>query len=68
MLNWLTLPVVLYGAHRRGISVWWALVNFPLLWCVRCYNLWFTAKAMIWELFLVPLGWKQSLSVWIKGH
>ena len=64
----ITLPVVLYGAHRRGLSVWWALANFPLLWGMRAFNVFYASKAMIWELFLVPLGWKQSLSVWIKGH
>jgi N-acetylglucosaminyltransferase len=64
----ITLPVVLYGAHKRGISAWWALANFPLLWLVRTFNLYFTAKAMIWELFLVPLGWAKSLDVWVKGH
>ena len=63
----ITLPVVLYGARKRGIGVWWALANFPLLYVVRFWNLYYTAKAMIWELFLVPLGWKQSLSVWKKG-
>ena len=31
----ITLPVVLYGAHKRGIGVWWALTNFPLLYVVR---------------------------------
>ena len=64
----ITLPVVLYGARKRGISVWWALANFPLIWCNRGFNLYYSAKGMIWELFLVPLGWKESLGVWIKGH
>ena len=64
----ITLPVVLYGAHRRRISLWWAIVNFPLIWVNRPFNLYFATKAMVWELFLVPLGWKQSLGYWVKGH
>ena len=64
----ITLPVVLYGAHRRGHGILWGLANFPLIFCIRGYNLWYATKALIWELFLVPLGWAQSLSVWQKGH
>ena len=64
----ITLPVVLYGARKRAISVWWALANFPLIWGIRGFNLFYATKALIWEFFLVPLGWKQSLGVWIKGH
>ena len=64
----ITLPTVLYGARKRKISVWWALVNFPLIWVNRPFNLYYSAKALIWELVLVPLGLKKSLGVWIKGH
>lgn len=64
----ITLPVVLYGAHKRSISAWWALANFPLIWVTRTYNLFYATKALIWELFLVPLGWAKSLDVWVKGH
>ena len=64
----ITLPVVLYGAHKRAISLWWALVNFPLIWINRTFNLYYATKALIWEMFLVPLGWAQSLGHWEKGH
>jgi len=64
----ITLPVVLYGAHRRGHGIPWGLINFPLIWVTRTYNLWYTTKGLIWELFLVPLGWKTSLAHWVKGH
>ena len=64
----ITLPVVLYGAHKRAIPLWWALMNFPLIWVTRSFNLWYATKALIWELFLVPLGWAKSLDVWVKGH
>jgi cellulose synthase/poly-beta-1,6-N-acetylglucosamine synthase-like glycosyltransferase len=64
----ITLPVVLYGARRRGLGVWWGLANFPLIFCIRGFNLWYATKALIWELFLVPLGWAKSLDVWVKGH
>ena len=64
----ITLPVVLYGAHKRGIGVWWALLNFPLIWLTRTWNLYYSAKSLLWEFFLVPLGWAKSLDVWQKGH
>jgi N-acetylglucosaminyltransferase len=64
----ITLPTVLYGAHKRRISMWWALANFPLIWVTRSFNLVYSVKALVWELFLVPLGCTQSLSVWRKGH
>jgi len=64
----ITLPVVLYGAHKRSIPLWWALANFPLIWVTRVFNLYYSVKALIWELFLVPLGWAKSLDVWVKGH
>jgi hypothetical protein len=64
----ITLPVVLYGAHRRGHGILWGLANFPLIWVTRMFNLFYATKALIWELFLVPLGWAESLSVWKKGH
>lgn len=64
----ITLPVVLYGARKRKISMWWVLANFPLIWVNRPFNLYYSTKALVWELFLVPLGWKKSLGTWIKGH
>jgi cellulose synthase/poly-beta-1,6-N-acetylglucosamine synthase-like glycosyltransferase len=64
----ITLPVVLYGAHKRSISLWWALANFPLIFVTRVFNLYYSVKALTWELFLVPLGWAKSLDVWVKGH
>ena len=63
-----TVPVVLTAAVRRGVSPLWALVNIPLIWCNRAFNFWFSAKAMLWELLLVPLGLKKSLGDFHKGH
>ena len=63
-----TLPIVLYGAYRRRIPMWWVLINFPCIWFNRAFNMYYATKALIWELILVPCGWKQSLSVWVKGH
>ena len=64
----ITAPVVILGAVRRGISPFWALANLPLLWVNRVFNAWYNAKAMLYELVLVPLGLKQSLAVFKKGH
>ena len=64
----ITVPVVLTAAVRRGISPLWALANLPLIWLNRSYNFYFGAKAMIWELLLVPLGLKKSLGDFRKGH
>ena len=64
----ITLPVVLYGARKRSISLWWTLANFPLIWVTRTFNFWYSSKALLWEFFLVPLGWAKSLDVWHKGH
>jgi N-acetylglucosaminyltransferase len=63
-----SLPVVLVGAARRKISIWWALASFPCIWVMRAFNTYYFAKAMIWELALVPCEWKTSLSVFKKGH
>jgi len=64
----ITLPVVLYGARKRSISLWWTLANFPLIWVTRTFNFWYSSRALLWEFFLVPLGWAKSLDVWHKGH
>jgi cellulose synthase/poly-beta-1,6-N-acetylglucosamine synthase-like glycosyltransferase len=64
----ITVPVVLTAAVRRGINPLWALVNLPLIWCNRTFNFYFGAKAMLWELLLVPLGLKKSLGDFRKGH
>ena len=63
-----TLPAVLWGAYKRKISLWWALANFPFIWINRPFNIYYSSKALVWELLLVPLGWKQSLGIWVKGH
>jgi N-acetylglucosaminyltransferase len=63
-----TVPVVLTGAVRRGINPAWALVNIPLIWVNRSFNFYYGAKALLWEMLLVPLGWKTSLSSFEKGH
>jgi N-acetylglucosaminyltransferase len=64
----ITLPVVLTGAIRRGVSPLWALASLPCLWVNRAFNFWYSGKAMICELVLVPLGLKSSLAVFKKGH
>ncbi|HEY1700837.1 MAG TPA: glycosyltransferase family 2 protein [Trebonia sp.] len=64
----ISLPVVLVGAARRKISIWWTLASFPCIWVLRAFNAYYFTKAMIWELALVPCEWKTSLSVFKKGH
>ncbi len=63
-----TVPVVTLGALRRGFNPFWALANVPFLFVIRVFNVYYSTKAMIWELVLVPLGWKKSLAVFHKGH
>ena len=58
----------MYGGVRRGFSPLWLLVNGPLLWVNKGFVFWYAAKACIWELVLVPLGWKTSLADFNKGH
>lgn len=64
----ISLPVVLVGAARRKISIWWTLASFPCIWVLRAFNTYYFTKAMIWELALVPCEWKTSLAVFKKGH
>ncbi len=63
-----TLPVVMYGGIRRGWNPLWLLVNGPLLWVNKPFVFWYAAKAALWELILVPLDWKTSLTDFKKGH
>jgi N-acetylglucosaminyltransferase len=63
-----TVPVIVTGAFRRGFSPLWALANMPFLWVNRVFSVYYSSKAMIWELVLVPLGWKRSLAFFHKGH
>jgi N-acetylglucosaminyltransferase len=63
-----TVPVVAVAAVRRGINPLRALANVPLIWVMRAFNFWYSGKAMLYELVLVPCQWKASLSVFKKGH
>jgi cellulose synthase/poly-beta-1,6-N-acetylglucosamine synthase-like glycosyltransferase len=64
----ISLPVMLAGAFRRKFSPLWVLASYPCLWVMRAFNTYYFAKAMTWELVLVPCGWKSSLSFFKKGH
>jgi cellulose synthase/poly-beta-1,6-N-acetylglucosamine synthase-like glycosyltransferase len=63
-----SLPVVLAAAVRRKFNPLWALASFPCIWVNRAFNTYYFTKAMIWELVLVPCGWKSGLSFFEKGH
>lgn len=63
-----TVPVVAIAAIRRGINPLRPLANIPFLWVMRGFNFYYSGKAMLWELVLVPCQWKTSLSVFKKGH
>jgi N-acetylglucosaminyltransferase len=64
----ISLPVMFAGALKRKYSPWQALAGYPCIWVNRAFNTYYFAKAMIWELILVPCEWKSSLAFFEKGH
>ena len=64
----ITMPLAMIGAMRRGLNPLWALVNWPFLWFNRAFACYYSTKAMITELILVPLGWSKSMAEFHKGH
>jgi N-acetylglucosaminyltransferase len=64
----LTVPVLIYGARRRGLNVWRVLANMPYVYVNKAVNGYYAWKAMISELVLVPLHLSKGLVIYEKGR
>lgn len=64
----LTLPALVYAAHRRRLALWRVLANVPFVYLNKAVNLYYAWKALIVELLMVPLGLSKGLLVYEKGR
>ncbi|MBM4792853.1 glycosyltransferase family 2 protein [Streptomyces sioyaensis] len=64
----LTLPPLLYAAHRRKLPLPTVLLNIPCVYATKAVNLIYAWKALLVELLLVPLHLSRGLTVYEKGR
>ncbi|MEU9120958.1 glycosyltransferase family 2 protein [Streptomyces sp. NPDC048506] len=64
----LTLPPLLYAAHRRRLRLSGVLLNVPCVYATKAVNLVYAWKALVVELLLVPLHLSRGLTVYEKGR
>lgn len=60
-------PPILYGCHKRGISMLRALTWYPSFWVLKMHNFYYDVKCGVVELILAPLGLAKSHMVYIRG-
>ena len=64
----LMLPPLVYGSIKRRINPLRILASIPFLYYTRIFNTWYTTRAMVVELVLVPLGISKGMTIFEKGH
>lgn len=64
----LSAPILIYAARKRNMSVMKVLRYWPCMYANKAISIYYTWKAMICELLLVPLGLRQSFLVYEKGR
>ncbi|HEX4813721.1 MAG TPA: glycosyltransferase [Nonomuraea sp.] len=64
----LTVPALLYAAHRRRLSAARVLYNLPFVYLNKAVNLYYAWKAMLVELIMVPLRLSHGLLIYEKGR
>lgn len=64
----LTVPPLIYAAHRRRLNVVRVLLNIPFVYATKAVNVYYAWKALIVELILVPLHISQGLTTYEKGR
>ena len=64
----LTLPPLIYAAHRRKLPLSGVLLNLPCVYATKAVNLVYAWKALVVELMLVPLHLARGLTVYEKGR
>lgn len=64
----LSLGPMVYGARKRHIKLHKVLAMWPSMYANKVISIYYTWKAMIYELVLVPLGLRQSFLTYEKGR
>jgi cellulose synthase/poly-beta-1,6-N-acetylglucosamine synthase-like glycosyltransferase len=64
----LSAPILIYAARRRKIKVRKVLAMWPYMYANKVISIWYTWKALICELILVPTGLRKSFLVYEKGR
>jgi cellulose synthase/poly-beta-1,6-N-acetylglucosamine synthase-like glycosyltransferase len=64
----LSAPILVYAARRRKVPVGRVLRYWPYLYANKGISIYYTWKAMVCELILVPLGVRQSFLTYEKGR
>jgi len=64
----LTIPPVAYVSIRNRLNPLPILPSLPFIHYTRLFNAWYTLRAMVVELVLVPLHLSAGMTVFEKGH
>jgi cellulose synthase/poly-beta-1,6-N-acetylglucosamine synthase-like glycosyltransferase len=64
----LSVPILYYASKKRKVSFLRVLSYWPCMYANKALSIYYTWKAMICELVLVPLGLRQSFLVYEKGR
>ena len=64
----LSVPILYYASRKRKIPFLRVLVYWPCMYANKAISIYYTWKAMICELVLVPLGLRKSFLVYEKGR
>ena len=68
LLAQIVSPPLIYASIKRRINPLSILVNIPFSHYTRLFNSWYTIRALIVELILVPLGISKGMTIFEKGH
>ncbi len=64
----LTIPPLVYAAIKYRLNPLPMLASLPFTQYTRLFNSWYTVRAMVVELVLVPLHLSTGMTVFKKGH
>jgi cellulose synthase/poly-beta-1,6-N-acetylglucosamine synthase-like glycosyltransferase len=64
----LSIPILAYASYKRKVSFWKIMRMWPCMYANKGISIYYTWKAMLCELVLVPLGLRKSFLVYEKGR
>ena len=60
-------PFLAFAAIKHRVNPAQILISMPFTLYTRIFNSYYTLRAMVVELVLVPLGFSRGMTVFIKG-